>query len=1334
MSTDNRHNNSHQDHWSSGNNDKLQSDSWLAIEIFVPANDPQLLVGLEQLLQLNLISQAQVKNLCRKNLSCILPERVVVQPTPIILEASTKVNQLPELVAPTVQDSPPIFARILQSFLDELSIRWLLFIGIFLVIISSGVLAASQWQNFPPAVQYLVLLGYTFGFWGMGWWTSKQQDLRLTSQTLNQIATLLIPINFWAINYLSLGNNGIEWSIIIGAIVGLGISNYFSPSVTKHGTVVPIFLGLSYLHLFWNFPGLKLLGIYVGITVIILVNLQFWRRRQRYPTLGLLLLLTTWSLLLIRILLTELNQLPHYALAIALLAWLLARSYSTPHQQSELTTTRQILNQLFYLISPILLAIAWWMSLVNGMTQSSLYIGQTIGINSLIIHLFYQSLLHNWRKRDLTAIFVLGLQTFYLTKELIPSSWRLQIWEMAQALSQTTYFPESFLGITLFPYLIIFIGINSWLYRRKKPQLAIYGEYLTLFGGVLLTCLSFSNPLWRSLNLLLSTMTLIWVAQIRQPTRVSLVYLTHALGLVTVINSIYFIIPELNQPGWSLILVGLVVLEWITYLPLAKRQPRAKTRANFKAFWQQSCWYFGLLLSALSYVYLLEYLTALTQGANSWRWSLIWLIVPVMLSIIAKSSRSLPQRRLATTLSCTALMGVQLLTLARPETRIIALAVAAVVMLVNAFNYRRTIVTISHLGLVICLIASLSIGLLPPQSLDLRHWLLFAVLMVVGLYRLQLYLQELSATPKFDYISQRRAHGILGVGVEATNFKLLKKYLIATDFWAIALSIISISIMSLIYWQLASLAETFLYLVTVAILIRALWWRYRQQPHNYVVYAFIWLAELAIAGLVVGIGGNRMLLALANMILGLIALVLVRWLKQTASPWARLNWTYAPLVYAGCAMVWRLSIFNAYTGLIILGTGLILLNTQLPQAHLQPQVNYGGILAISLGIYELVGYQILTTDLTHIADSLTIVAFITIAIALSYRVAAFLIPNDPVNLTYLLPINLQAINLRLIAHLHWALGSILKIMTVGITIGNTTSRLNLISIATSFCIASYAVIQGRESQGEEGEKYQDWWVYVGLVEMAATLIYSRLIFSRLSLFDPWRVIFTCAVALLIYQIPWQNLGWRITPWRRTALIIPAVMALVTGEDISVLSLIVTAVFYLRIASAQNQIRWSYVSLGFLNWLVIKLVWQYQGNFIWVVGIISLSILYVAQLDSYYQSHRQSRHYLRLLGSSLICIAALLYQPLITPGLISFCLIFTGLGLRIRAFLFTGTVTLVVTALHQLIILVLTYSFLKWVVGLLAGICSIAIAASFERRREGILNHLNNYRSNLRHWQ
>ncbi|MEL6788256.1 MAG: hypothetical protein AAFO76_12805, partial [Cyanobacteria bacterium J06607_15] len=174
-----------EDDLSPGNNDKSNrlDDSWLNIEVNVRANQVDLLQGFEAWLRLGLLSQGQIKKIARQRLSCALPSPEV--PEPVTMPPVS--TAAPTLVAAT----PNALQEIWHSFLDELSIRWLLFLGIFLVVVSSAVLAASQWQNFPNYGQYIVLLTYTLSFWGIGFWTGKQNSLRLTSQTLKAIATLL---------------------------------------------------------------------------------------------------------------------------------------------------------------------------------------------------------------------------------------------------------------------------------------------------------------------------------------------------------------------------------------------------------------------------------------------------------------------------------------------------------------------------------------------------------------------------------------------------------------------------------------------------------------------------------------------------------------------------------------------------------------------------------------------------------------------------------------------------------------------------------------------------------------------------------------------------------------------------------------------------------------------------------------------------------------------------------------------------------------------------------------------------------------------------------------
>ena len=1255
------------------------------IEIRISASQPELLQGLEQWLQLNLISQAQVKKLARNHLSCALPEPII--------EPVTEIPTEPELAV--VEASANVVTRILQGFLNELSIRWLLFLGIFLVVVSSGVLAASQWQNFPSFGQYLILLIYTLGFWGIGFWTSKR-DLKLTSQTISAIATLLIPINFWAISYLGLGRSLIDWIIIIIAIVATATIVIYRKQPPLFS--IPFWL-LGCLHLAWNISLVPLLSIYSGITIISFIYYRFVV--LRYST-NLLYLLAAWSLLLARRLVGEIYLAPYYCLAIAIFAWLLAICLTRSklsNNTKDAAIADDILNQVCQIFSIILFIATGLRSIVAGVVESPWFFYQTIGIGALAIHLFYQRLILHWRKRDLTAIFSIGLLTVYISKELIPESFRTQAINFAVTASKTEYFPESVFGVTLFPYLIVFVLVASLLYRRQKSQLALYTEYLTLMLGVVLTCLSLSNPLWRSLNLIGSTLTLGYVTKIRQPVRSSLIYLTHLLGLITIIQAIA-IEPNISQPVWGSIFVALTVIEWSVYLRQIKR--RLDSKATL--IWQ-SCWYFGLLLSAVSYS--LFWLEAFSQTDNPY-WGSIWLVIPIILTAIAKYTRILQQKRLATSLSCIALIIAQLLIFQQPD-RFIGLTVATGLMFINAFNLRQIVVTIIHLGFGLCWLANLF-----SIFIDGWNWLLIGAITILGLYRLRLYLQKVVNTPKFNYISQRQAHGILGVGVETKNFKLINKYIIAADYWAIAIGTVEIAILSIIYF--VSVNFEFQYLLTTALIISAIIWRYRSQPRNWTLYALVWLTELLIIGVVSLVGGSGLTIAIANIIMGSIALVIVRQASRSNWIWRELNLAYVPFIYAALAIIWRLPYHNALTGLLTLSAAIIFLNTKVKSDRVNMAIDYLAYIGISVGIYELVIDRIRLSS-TSLADNLTILALTAAAIAFSYRLIAW---RDRQR---------QRTRIIFIAHLHWVVASVFKIIAAGIALENTAINLALVSIATSFCLGAYAVIQGKDSL-ESSSKLNDWWVYVGTVEIAATLIYGRLIIDRLSLFDPWRVIFTCAIALLIYQIPWQDFGWRVTPWRRIALITPAVMVLAIAEDISYLSLLVAALFYLRIAYAQRNIRWSYISLGFIDWGIVR-AWQHF-EFIWIPVAIGLSILYIAQFDP--NRSRRLRHYLRIVGCSVICVATLFYPSAIVSGAVAFIFIFIGLGLKIRAFLFTGTITLVLSVIYQLIILVMTYSFLKWIIGLLAGIGSIAIAARFERQRSLFNSQLKNYSDKLQNWQ
>jgi hypothetical protein len=159
----------------------------------------------------------------------------------------------------------------LQSLTAELSFLWLLLLGVFMVVISSGVLAANFWEKFPTAGQYGVLWLYTLAFWGASFWSSQQPRLCLTSQALHLVTLLLVPINFLAMDSLGLWRNPLDWLILAVAALSLTAvtverfrGRYGETRPTRFSSILLTYLGLSYLKLGMGNGGFSLAGDLFG--------------------------------------------------------------------------------------------------------------------------------------------------------------------------------------------------------------------------------------------------------------------------------------------------------------------------------------------------------------------------------------------------------------------------------------------------------------------------------------------------------------------------------------------------------------------------------------------------------------------------------------------------------------------------------------------------------------------------------------------------------------------------------------------------------------------------------------------------------------------------------------------------------------------------------------------------------------------------------------------------------------------------------------------------------------------------------------------------------------
>src|SRR5215470_13715723 len=98
--------------------------------------------------------------------------------------------------------SPSLLMRFLDGFLQERSIKWLLAIGVLILLGSSLVLVTAQWHHCPPHWKYVVFLSYTAALFGAGDWTYLRLGLRRTGTVLHGLTVLLVPILFLALGRL----------------------------------------------------------------------------------------------------------------------------------------------------------------------------------------------------------------------------------------------------------------------------------------------------------------------------------------------------------------------------------------------------------------------------------------------------------------------------------------------------------------------------------------------------------------------------------------------------------------------------------------------------------------------------------------------------------------------------------------------------------------------------------------------------------------------------------------------------------------------------------------------------------------------------------------------------------------------------------------------------------------------------------------------------------------------------------------------------------------------------------------------------------------------------
>lgn len=1461
--------------------------SQIRVVIRVRASHPCLLQGLEQWLQLGLLGESQVKQLCRENLSCVmpilttaptrepLPDPIASQQTPPPAlpsrrpEAPRRIPPQPP-TSPRRQETPSQFGQMLQSLMAELSVLWLLLLGVFMVVISSGVLAANFWEKFSSAGQYGVLWLYTLAFWGASFWSSQQPGLRLTSQALRLVTLLLVPMNFLAMDSLGLWRNPLDWLIVVVAALSLTAvtvqlfrGRYGGTGPAGFSQSLPNHLGLSYLHWGWAIGGFPLLATYLGVVGTTLISLsrvpegagqEGESRRERLAPFSLNEAIVVYGLviLLVRAIFIAQVEISQLGLAVGICGWLASWQ------------TRQSVS-LWQRIGGSLLLLGWLLSV--GETP-----WQALAVSGLSLLFFARRIGYSWRKFDLAAALLIGLQGLWLAWRLLPDTFRQGAITLGTGLTGAEATPWALLSLVLFPYLVLILFLTDWFSQLGKRELASFTGSIALFWGTTLTFCSLVNPALRTLNLAASTLALVIFSQrqvklasLQEISRrfLSLAYLTHLAGLLTLILAIDWGWPRLSWAVWGVILIMLAVLE----LAFSVKQPFPPT--SLLHLLHHTTWKLGLILAGLSYgLFVLNQVAVFAQLTSvlerplmGLEWGLVWGLAPLALTGVG--TWNLARREVASWLSIDALALWQWLILtARPPQGLepgiasISLGIATGLMFVNSRNLEQVaaaaitvgfglswlalslwdgsfgwalrqeaswllagVITATSLwilrqclralpnnlariyaqvsdGWATCLsllmLLALSGNVLnapdgreaiatwllmgatayrswqPSRQPNLVIWLSISVLLVAqiptwvgeetrlvtlaianGLMFFQTHrLQKLAAAaitvglslglsvallerlplPGLDWLLAGAIALIplwlLRYWLSQRTSALALLYARACDGWAITLC--SLELVALTLHSLAVysdwMAASSLPVLAAALTLGAIAYRSYLEPSNWGIYGVGWSLELFTIEVLNLTKQSLIALVIANILLGLLTQLLGDWWHRSHRREMLNSWNILPLLYGALGAALRWGFFSSWTGLSSLGLVLIAIGVGRRSPAGKPLL-YLGIGGISISAYELLFYQI--ADLSQ-GDQFLAMAALAASLVYGYRLLS------PWLAGYL---HLTGSELKLVAHLHWALGSCLLLGALFYPVAVN----QLLGLATGIFLTRYAIWQGRN---HPDQAIAEIWVYLGILEATGIGVYAANTIPPMEFFSQylvsWLGVIASGVAVFTYLLPWRLWGWPPRPWQFLALVLPGLALGGSLDKLNPLSLLVVAGFYAWLAWLRQQPRWRYLTLLLVNWAIALWLADFSlATPFAYSSLVGLSILCLVWIEPTCQGRqgKSLRHLLRLLGTGIIASAALWFhhQTGILPGILSLVAIFAGLALRIRAFLYLGTFTFVANAFYQLVILISLYPLLKWIIGLLVGVSLLSIAGNFETRRTQLTSLLQNWLRDLQEW-
>ncbi|HEU0175187.1 MAG TPA: hypothetical protein VFV58_13080 [Blastocatellia bacterium] len=166
-------------------------------------------------------------------------ERVGLDLEEIAAASPAASKDVPMVIAETPRQPRRSFTEMLETFMEESSIRWGELVGGLLIIGCSIALVVSLWSQIVarPFLEFSVFVGVTAALFGLGFYSAHRWKLPTTSRGVLVISTLLAPLNFLAMTAFSRDSAPTalppSWQVAGGELFSLALFFYLVYQAAK---------------------------------------------------------------------------------------------------------------------------------------------------------------------------------------------------------------------------------------------------------------------------------------------------------------------------------------------------------------------------------------------------------------------------------------------------------------------------------------------------------------------------------------------------------------------------------------------------------------------------------------------------------------------------------------------------------------------------------------------------------------------------------------------------------------------------------------------------------------------------------------------------------------------------------------------------------------------------------------------------------------------------------------------------------------------------------------------------------------------------------------------